>query len=87
MSVEDLVSIWECAEAARADCDRDAAAALAGYRHQRTEETRIRLSQALTRRDECRAALRSLAHDMQRWMAGGAAPRNRPSCDRNAALA
>jgi hypothetical protein len=84
MGFEELLALWESAEAAARDGDRDIARAFAGYRQERTEAARARLSQALAGRDRCRAALRSLARDVQTWLADAAAARNIPSRARSA---
>lgn len=84
MSFEELLALWQGAEAAALQGDRDAARAFATYRRERTEAARARLSQALAARDRCRAALRSLARDAHAWFAAASAARNIPSWARNA---
>jgi hypothetical protein len=64
MHIDDLLTLWENAEAVAAACERGTATAFANYRKNPTDARLANLSQALAARDRCRFALRSLAQDV-----------------------
>lgn len=70
MHIDDLLALWEIAEAVVAACEHGTAAAFATYRRSPSSATLANLSQALAARDRSRIAMRLLAQDVHMHLSG-----------------